>query len=208
MSNGRSTHMQAVNEQQQLQRLLTRKGIYAIDLDTEAGAQVAAFLAELEKAADARIPEPIRRAGIEMFVEALLLKRAAVSSILRMGAAPTGISKKAESRRAAFRMNVTAVRSFSTLMKEACALMGIVGFGPKFETKEDETFETFLAKRRARLEARQASAGEDEAAGARGTAPTPEPSAGDAVGVNGGESPPQRTAGEGGTDDPLPSAAS
>lgn len=145
-----------------LRLLIRRNGLTGFDESTKEGRMILALEAELQKAANPKVPDIIRQEGVMMAVEAMLFRRALATSIMRAKGPSPSSSKRAENQRAAYRIAVTAYKTFASSLQDALYLMGAEGFGLKVAPTKEKTIEDYMAERAARLEAHATQAAEIE----------------------------------------------
>lgn len=147
-----------LSDLESLRRLIRRNGLTGFDESTPEGRLILGLQAELQKAANQKLPEIIVQEGVQMAIEAILFRRSLSTMLLKAKAPSPGTSKKAENQRAAFRIGVTAYKTFASALQDALYVMGVEGFGLKVAPAKEKTFEDLLADRAERLEARATQA--------------------------------------------------
>lgn len=142
MPRGRSLATQIAKAQRDhahLEVMLARKGLAAIDPDSEAGREVLELAELLTQACSKKRPAVIALQGVQMFVEQVILRRTLFTQIAALGGTvPTGSSRKAAAERSAWKAAMEAYQRCGPAMERACRLMGIEGFAEFSEKLGDD----------------------------------------------------------------------
>lgn len=160
-----------------LDYLLKRKGVLAFNPNTEAGKEILDLFEAFASAANPRREEIIRLQGVEMAVEAVLLRRSLMTQIFQLRRFDPRHTKAGGARRSAFSGAISAWNTASQQLERACKMMGIEGYAQLETLTEDtESLKSLLKKKaneQAAAEAVDAEFTPVEASSTTGADPAP-----------------------------------
>lgn len=131
-----------------LEQIVQRKGVLAFDPKTPAGKEVWDMFNAFVEASDPRRDASIRLQGVELAVEAILIRRAMMTQIINIGRFSTAPTQKGISRRSAMSAAIAAWNTAASQFEKACKMMGIKGYadlGPIIDNPDD--LKSVLAKK-------------------------------------------------------------
>lgn len=159
MARGKSlaTHLAKVRQDHAMVEVIfARKGLSTIDPESAAGREVLELVDTLMHACSPKRSAAVALQGVQIFIEAVLLRRSLFTQICALGGVvPTGFTKKAAAERSAWKACMEAYNRMTPQMERACRLMGVEGFAEFAVNSSDDIGELTAHLKRLRELAEQ-----------------------------------------------------
>lgn len=131
-----------------LEHILKRKGVMAFDPSTPAGKEVLDLFEAFAAASNPRRDEMIRLQGVELAVEAVILRRSLMTQIFQIRRFDPRHTKAGGARRSTFAAAIAAWNTASQQLERACKMMGIEGYAQIDPAADDqESLKELLRKK-------------------------------------------------------------
>lgn len=136
-----------------LEHILKRKGVMAFDPSTPAGKEVLDLFEAFAAASNPRRDEIVRLQGVELAVEAVLLRRSLMTQIFQIRRFDPRHTKAGGARRSTFAAAIAAWNTASQQLERACKMMGIEGYAQLDPAADDQASLKELLRKKAHQQA-------------------------------------------------------